>query len=213
MTTFTQTNNYTSPSAALALRIANSCLLTLIVLINLYTIGIPLRPSISFWFGQHFGSVASSLSNIVNNPEITPSQVFEPDEIIGGKRLIIPSLLLDKPIYEGNSPGIVHKGVWRLPHTSTPDAGSNTVFVGHRFSYKDPAVFYNLDKMEKGQRFAVFWNQHKYLYEVMSKDVVAPTRIDIEAPTTESRLTLYTCTPLWTAKNRLVVVAKLVEKT
>jgi LPXTG-site transpeptidase (sortase) family protein len=38
--------------------------------------------------------------------------------------------------------------------------------------------------------------------------IVDPSAVEIEAPTTQKQLTLYTCTPIWTAKERLVIIAK-----
>jgi sortase (surface protein transpeptidase) len=34
----------------------------------------------------------------------------------------------------------------------------------------------------------------------------------VEAPTDEHILTLYTCTPLWSAKDRLVIKARLINR-
>jgi sortase (surface protein transpeptidase) len=39
---------------------------------------------------------------------------------------------------------------------------------------------------------------------------VPPDQTQIEAPTTDARLTIFTCTPLWLPKDRLVVVAERV---
>ena len=47
-----------------------------------------------------------------------------------------------------------------------------------------------------------------YRYKVESSRTVPDTAIQVEAPTKDARLTLYTCTPLWNPVNRLVVVAK-----
>ena len=41
--------------------------------------------------------------------------------------------------------------------------------------------------------------------------VVTPNQTAIQAPTNDNRLTLYTCTPLWTARNRLVVIAERLD--
>ncbi len=38
--------------------------------------------------------------------------------------------------------------------------------------------------------------------------IVEPTQLEIEAPTKEHILTLYTCTPMGTSKQRLVKIAK-----
>jgi sortase (surface protein transpeptidase) len=41
---------------------------------------------------------------------------------------------------------------------------------------------------------------------------VSAADASIEVPTTDTRLTLYTCTPLWNPQNRLVVIATPKEK-
>lgn len=126
-------------------------------------------------------------------------------------RLVIPKIALDQHIYEGTSPYLVNKGVWARPNTSTPPKGSNTVLVGHRFTYDGPATFYNLDKVAVGDPIVVYWRGKEYDYKVSETKVVPPTAIDVEAPTKDPQLTIYTCTPLWSAKNRLVVVAKPIK--
>jgi sortase A len=99
-------------------------------------------------------------------------------------------------------------GVWHLPYTSTPDKGGNTVLVGHRFTYAGPAVFYHLDKVQVGDDVTMQWQNKTYTYTVTEVKVVPPTETSVEANTKDPQLTIYTCTPLWTAKNRLVIVAK-----
>jgi len=80
--------------------------------------------------------------------------------------------------------------------------------VGHRFQYTTgPNTFYLLDKLSIGDEISVYWNKIKYRYSVSHISIVEPTQLEIEAATDYPILTLYTCTPLWTAKNRLVVVA------
>jgi sortase A len=186
----------------------NALLFAVIIAVNLYTIGLPFKPMVSLWLRQHIGSTSSRLSDLVNSPGITNGSVPVPS----GKRLVIPVMLLDEQVYEGTSPLTVHKGVWRRPNTSTPDKGGNTVMTGHRFTYKGRSVFYELDKLKVGQRLAVFWDNHRYTYEVTEKKVVPPEQTEVEGQTKDSQLTLYTCTPLWSARNRLVIISKLVEK-
>jgi sortase A len=123
--------------------------------------------------------------------------------------LIIKSLGMREKIFEGESIYTVNRGVWRRPHTSTPDQGGNTVMVGHRFTYSGQSVFYNLDKVKQGDEITVFWNSKAYTYVVDGIGVVPPEAVEVEAPTAEPRLTLYTCAPLLTAKDRLVIRAKL----
>ncbi|MDQ5961659.1 MAG: Sortase, partial [Patescibacteria group bacterium] len=53
----------------------------------------------------------------------------------------------------------------------------------------------------------VVWDGILYTYGVETTETVLPTEIAIESPTPDARLTLYTCTPLWTASHRYVVHA------
>jgi sortase A len=102
------------------------------------------------------------------------------------------------------------KGIWRWPRSSTPDKGGNTVFIGHRFTYTNPrGVFYFLNKIKLSDEIGVFWNNKKYLYKVTSVSQVPPNDTAIEDNTPQPELTLFTCTPLWLPKDRLVIVANL----
>jgi LPXTG-site transpeptidase (sortase) family protein len=105
----------------------------------------------------------------------------------------------------------LHFGVWHLPGTGNPATGGNTVLAGHRFTYHDPAVFYHLDKVKTGDPIIMYWNHKKYTYKVTTILTVPPTEVSVQAPTKEPLLTIYTCTPLWTSKYRLVLQAKPVE--
>lgn len=124
--------------------------------------------------------------------------------------LVIPSAGIDGKLDEGYS-WVLDLGIWRRPNSSTPDRGGNTVFVAHRYLYTDgPNTFYHLPKTEVGDTFIVFWEGKEYNYEVISTEEVPATATYIEENTEESIVTLYTCTPLWTAENRFVVRAKLI---
>ena len=68
-----------------------------------------------------------------------------------------------------------------------------------------------MDKVLVGQKLAIYWEGQEILYEVTEVKVVDASAVEIEAPSMEKMLTLYTCHPIWTAKQRLVVVAKPVQ--
>jgi LPXTG-site transpeptidase (sortase) family protein len=188
---------------------ANNILLALIIAINLYLIAAPLLPSALFWWQNRGGTRQTELRQKVATSSDT--KVNEPNQ------LIIPSMLLDKPIVEGpvsNQIMNLRKGVWRWPASSTPDKGGNTVFLGHRFTYYNPrGVFYYLDKVKVGQTIGVIWNKQRYQYRVSNIKEVPPTATEILKPTKDSRLTIFTCTPLWLPKHRLVVTAQLFSPT
>jgi len=128
--------------------------------------------------------------------------------------LYIPKINVKQEIIESATiKGIGHKA-WRRPNTKTPDQGGKTVIIGHRYATiggKRESVMYNLPKMEKGDLIYVYWEGKVYTYEVFDKKVVPATAVQVEFNTVEPTLTLYTCTPLWTAKNRLVIDSKLIS--
>ena len=132
---------------------------------------------------------------------------------LSGNRLVIPTIGVHIGIVEGSDESVLYRGAWRRPNTSTPDQGGNTVITGHRFHYIPPnnRTFYNLNKLEKDAKVFVFWDEKEYIYKVYDKFLVQPEQTEIEEPMDENILTLYTCHPLWTADQRLVVRAKLLE--
>lgn len=182
----------------------NNLLLCLIILINLYIIVAPLVPSVIFWWQSNHTNRKQALTTQIQHAKPSKSQ---PNHIV------IPSMLLNQPILEGpvsKQYAILDKGIWRWPDSSTPDKGGNTTLLGHRFTYTDPrGVFYFLNKVKMGDEIGMFWNSKEYLYKVSNISEVSPTDTAIENPTKDARLTLFTCTPLWLPKNRLVVVAEL----
>ena len=128
--------------------------------------------------------------------------------------VVIKKIGVDTNILEGLNESVLNRGVWRLPYTSTPDKGGNTVLTAHRYLEKvGPRTFYHLDKIEVGDKITVMWEGVEYQYDVISTQVVPSTAVEVEKPTLEPILTLYTCTPLWTSKDRIVVRAKLTSWT
>lgn len=190
----------------------NDGLSVVAVLLGVYIAVAPFLPNLSLWYKGAFqggsgytyqGELAS-----LDGEDVSSEQLPPPEE----NTLLIPEIFLDQKILEGQTIDVIASGdVWRRPNTSTPDAGGNTVIVGHRWSYNNDGTFYHLDKLEVGDKFSVYWNKQEYVYEVFETKVVPPTEVSIEGTSEESVLTLYTCTPLWTATNRLVVISKLIS--
>lgn len=192
------------------LRKFNNLFTVVVLALSVYIIVLPFFPFFTLWWAQFSDSsngyrYDSQLATSAGQEE----NLAPPPE---DNTLLIPGIQVDHRVVEGGDISVLAAdGVWRRPQTSTPDQGGNTVMVAHRFSYSDPATFYHLDKMETGERFAVWWEQKEYVYEVFDISIVQPTAIEIEGPTDEPIVTLYTCTPVWTATERLVVKARLVN--
>jgi LPXTG-site transpeptidase (sortase) family protein len=184
------------------LRTINKGLFVVLVLLAAYIMAMPLLPAADWWVKHE--------APIISNPPKTKVEV-PVAHIPTTNMLYIPALDLTQTILEGTSIATVDRGVWRRPATSTPDAASNTVLVGHRFTYNGNGVFYHLDKLKVNDQIIVYWQGKAYEYMVFDVSEVPPTQISIESPTDDPTLTLYTCTPLVTAQNRLVIKARLVE--
>ncbi len=195
-----------SPSAnrLWSLRNLNTGLSGILFLLGLYILVWPWLPSISWWLLHNAPMISSPV-----NVNFSIGEVPIPTE----NTLLLPGLEIQEKILEGESVQTVNRGIWRRPQSSTPDKGSNTVLVGHRFTYSGHAIFYNLDKIKQNDPIIVYWEGKAYQYKVFSVSVVPPEAVSVEAPTSDSILTLYTCTPLWSAKDRLVIQAKLEEAT
>jgi LPXTG-site transpeptidase (sortase) family protein len=197
-------------SKKINLRKINNILTIIVVGLGLYITILPFWPNVQLFLTSFFDKSDGFRyeSQLATDAMIDDEVLAEAPE---GKRLVIPSIRLDEEILVGDNPRLMHQGVWNRPNTTMPPGGGNSVFVGHRFSYDDPAVFYHLDKIEVGERFAVWWDKVEFDYEVFEVLVVKPTQISIEGSSDIPILTLYTCTPIWTATERLVVRAKLLN--
>jgi sortase A len=193
------------------LRRLNNVILALIILINLYVIVAPFTPAIVFWYQQHYDTkkIAQLREKLVEPSHSSASTTSTATSQTN--QVIIPSILLDQTINEGtNTYSELAKGVWRWPSGSTPDKGGNTILIGHRFTYTNPrGVFYELNEVAIGDQIGIIWNNKTYDYTVTTITQDSPNQTSILNQTTQPEVTLYTCTPLFAPKFRLVVVATL----
>lgn len=185
----------------------NDFLSLVVAVFAIYILALPLIPYVQLWWDK----TTDKTDGYVYTTKLVPNPPKETKPIPKENRLVLPTIQLDEEVHEGAGFWTLNKGLWRRPHTSSPDQGGNTVIVGHRFTYDGPATFYHLDKIKPGDRFPMYWNGTEYNYEVSAVKVVSPLALEIEKNTAEPMLTIYTCTPLWSAKERLVIQAKLIE--
>lgn len=184
----------------------NNILIFVVLFLGIYILVLPFLPAFAYWFKKHNPPSQPAYVLAANDPNA------EPEGIPSDNRLVLPQIFLDMPVLEGPDIETALQGLWRKPGSSTPDKGGNTVIVGHRFLYKrNTDSFYTLDKMKIGDNFALYWQGRAYHYKVSEIKIVNSTQNEIEAPTDSPRITLYTCTPLWTAENRLVVIGEPIK--
>jgi len=180
--------------------------------VALYILIFPFYPEIIYKF-----SVKPAVSQIASQTTsgVAVAMLPSAENLELGNRLIIPKIGVDIPIVDSqNSTWALARGAWRLPETSTPDQGSNTAIAGHRFKYLPPnnLTFYLLDKLQAGDGLVIVWSGKEYDYQVVESKIVPPSEVSVLAPTEKAIITLITCDPIWTQKNRLIVIAELVSK-
>jgi sortase A len=103
----------------------------------------------------------------------------------------------------------LRNGAGHMPHTPLPGQPGNAVISGHRTTYGAP--FHDLDTLAEGDRVEVETAIGVHVYEVRESLVVAPTDIWVTRPREGAWLTLTTCNPKFSSRERLIVFAELVE--
>jgi sortase A len=126
-------------------------------------------------------------------------------------RLEIPRMGLNRIVVEGATADALTKGPGHFPETPLPGQLGNAAIAGHRTTHLHP--FFDIDKLQPGDEIIVTTLNGRYVYHVTGTDVVAPEDYAAVIPTTDvtkATLTLVSCTPRYSAKNRIVVHSELV---
>jgi sortase A len=193
--------------------------LTIIAVISAIIVVYPFLPAIEYYSGNIVERPTEKSFKELPGESIKELSITESDEVLSValdpaiNQLIIPKIGVQIPIVEGEDESVLNKGAWRLPMTSTPNLGGNTVLTGHRYKYRPPhkETFYLLDKLIKGDLFQIFWQGEEYNYQVVSSIIVNPDAIEVINPTPQPTVTLITCTPLFSTKQRLIIRGELIE--
>lgn len=121
--------------------------------------------------------------------------------------LKIPRLDIERAVVEGVRLVDLRKGPGHYPATPLPGELGNAAIAGHRTTYGAP--FNRLDELETGDVILATTLRGTYRYRVTEQRIVRPGQLNVLDPTTDARLTLTTCNPKFSARQRLVVVATL----
>lgn len=142
----------------------------------------------------------------------------EPPEV-GANRLYIPKIKLNID-YEAGGPEVLNeKSWWRYPERGNPVEGGNFILSAHRFELgftpgqtirKSP--FFHLNRVQPGDKVYVDYEGKRYEYTIEKRFDVKPTQVEIEAPSEEHKLTIYTCMLEGQDAGREVLVAKQTRK-
>lgn len=134
-----------------------------------------------------------------------PEQVEE--EGVPFAELRIPDIGLDAVLFEGVTPTSLRNGPGHMPWTPLPGQPGNAVISGHRTTYGAP--FFDLDLLEPGDEIEVDTVIGSHTYTVRETVIVTPTDVWVTDPRPGAWLTLTTCHPKLSARERLIVFAEL----
>jgi sortase A len=121
-------------------------------------------------------------------------------------RLEIPKLELTTVVVKGTSPTDLKKGPGWYENSVLPGEG-NTAIAGHRTMHG--GWFRHVDKLKEKDLILLSYQNREYIYEVEKVFPIAKNDWSVIDPTEHSVLTLTTCHPVGSAKQRLVVRAIL----
>ncbi len=185
--------------------------------ILIYLVTLPFYPVVKYdltYSSPKAVAAARDVGAVKERVEEIKNSLPENDYAVSGNRLIITKIGVNAPIVESQNADVgLSKGAWRIPESSTPDKGSNTVLSGHRFKYLPPnnLTFYLFDKLSPGDIVYVVWDGKDYYYRIRETKVVEPTELSILDPSDKPILTMFTCTPIYSTAQRLVVIADLIQ--
>lgn len=118
-------------------------------------------------------------------------------------------------VVEGVGVEDLKKGPGHIPSTALPGEIGNVVLSGHRTTYGAP--FSRFDELRPGDAVVLETRDMWFTYEVTGSKIVAPTAVEVTLPVpgdptatpTERLLTLTTCNPKYSAKQRLIISAEM----
>jgi sortase A len=121
--------------------------------------------------------------------------------------LRIPKIGVDKIVVEGVALSDLKKGPGHYPGSPLPGQKGNAAIAGHRTTYGAP--FNRIDELVAGDEILVETVQGDFRYIVTEQLIVSPTQVEVLDDKGDNRLTLTACHPKYSARQRIVVVAKL----
>jgi LPXTG-site transpeptidase (sortase) family protein len=124
-------------------------------------------------------------------------------------RIVLPRIKKDLAYFSGAGVEDLKAGPGHYPSTAFPGLEGNVGIACHRTTYGAPC--FNLDLLKPGDIIGFVTLYGKFAYKVEKSFVVGPKDRKVLAPTPgENILTITTCHPAYTARERLVVRARLV---
>jgi len=124
----------------------------------------------------------------------------------------IKKIKVKAPIVEGVKSYNLASAVGHIPGTAALGEPGNSALAGHR-SYTFGKFFNRLDEIEIDDEIIITTKKEDLKYKVSKIHIVTPDDVSVlKGSKDESVITLITCTPIYVATHRLIVVATLEER-
>jgi sortase A len=128
----------------------------------------------------------------------------------GQLTIAIPKLEINAAVVKGTSVELLKKGPGLYEGSPLPNvANGNVCIAGHRTTYG--SWFRNVDQLEEGDEIILDYSGVKYTYQVQRVFIVDKKDWTVIEPQDYPAITLTSCHPLRSSKQRIVVRGKLIE--
>ncbi len=122
-----------------------------------------------------------------------------------------------RPVHEGTTEQVLQEGIGHYVGSAMPGRVGNFATAGHRTTYGKP--YSDIAELRTGDAIVVETKQAYYVYRVVSHEIVLPTNVSVIAPTpdrpgvkpTRAMMTMTSCNPKYSARQRYVVHARLAD--
>jgi len=173
----------------------------------------------SVWFVFNNELVVAKVKQYISpgNSNLTPAIIDPSVDVGSAAKVIIPKINVEVPVVYGVTTrdekaiqGSLEDGVVHYAGTSFPGQIGNNVIVGHSSNNffnggKYKFAFVLLNRLELDDTFILNYQGTRYVYRVVTKQVVDPDDFSLIQQTDEPIATLITCDPPGTSWRRLIV--------
>jgi sortase A len=153
-------------------------------------------------------SDASSSTSNGQSGSLLPGPIDRGD-VIG--RIVMPKIDVDKWVVAGATMDQLERGPGLFANTSLPGQLGNSAIAGHRTSYGAP--FSRIDQLDPGDDITIVTPRGSFTYAVTETKIVPATAVEVldTIDADKATLTLVSCHPKWTSRDRIVVFADLIS--
>jgi sortase A len=158
--------------------------------------------------------IQSRLNRQIASPELKQAYLDRNVQVGDSlTRIKIPAIDVDVVVVEGTTANALRAGAGHYPETPLPCEVGNVAIAGHRTTYGRP--FNHLDLLKPGDQVTLATPIGPCTYSITTKPfAVSPKDTEVVANSpNQATLTLTTCHPKGSAKQRLVVHATLIKSS